>query len=148
MHRVKNKDGFTLVETILASVIMCAAVLSLGSISTRCLSEARLNRHYEVASMLLDRQLTMIDFMGIDEFVEADQMSGIFDEDDVKYLWEARTESQDIDNLYLVRVTVSWSERKHIYSVSVDTMFDGKGILTETAEPDTTAETSGEDEQR
>jgi len=48
--------GFTLVETITASVILCGAVLAVGAISTRSLGETRLNRQYEVAAALADRQ--------------------------------------------------------------------------------------------
>ena len=134
MRRAKRKKAFTLVETMLASVIMCGAVLALGSISTRCLSETRMNRHREVASMLLDRQFSMIDFMGIDEFIEADNMSGIFEEYEQGYQWRAVTQVQDTDNLYLVQLTVSWSERRGIQSVSVDTMFNGQGMAADTIE--------------
>ena len=134
MRRANRKKGFTLVETILSSVIMCGAVLALGSIGTRCLSETRLNRHYEKASSLANKQLHMIDFMGVEEFIEAGVMSGTFEEIDLMYGWTVQTQSQEIDNLYLVRVTVSWSERRHVQSVTVDTMFNGKGTLAETDE--------------
>lgn len=120
--------GFTLVETMVASVILCGAVLALGAISTRCLSETRLNRQYEVASALLDKQLTMIDYFGIEEFIELGQMEGEF-EDVAGYYWKVVTVSQGIDNLYQVNITVSWVERNRLRSVSVDTMLNGKGML-------------------
>jgi Tfp pilus assembly protein PilV len=129
MRRQNVERGFTLVETILASVILCGAVLTLGAIGTRCLGQTRLNRQYEVAATLLDKQLTMIDYVGIEEFIELGQMEGEFEEFEPGYHWKVVTASQEIDNLYLVRITVSWVERKRPYSVSVDTMFNGKGIL-------------------
>jgi len=124
-----TKRGFTLVETILASVILCGAVLALGAIGTRCLSETRLNREYEVAAALLDRQLTMIDYVGIEEFLEMGQMEGQLEEFEPGYYWSVVAESQGIGNLYQVSITVSWVERNRRHSVSVDTMLNGKGVV-------------------
>ena len=128
MRAKRNKRGFTLVETITASVILCGAVLAVGAISTRSLGETRLNRQYEVAAALADRQLTMIDYVGVEEFIELGQMEGEFEPG---YRWEVVTESQGIDNLYLVNITVSWVERKRPYSISVNTMLNGTGMLVE-----------------
>ena len=71
--RQQDRSGFTLVETILASVILCASILALGAISTRSLGAAKLNRQYEVAMALVDRQLTWIDYIGIEDFIALDE---------------------------------------------------------------------------
>ena len=131
MRAKRNKRGFTLVETITASVILCGAVLAVGAISTRALGETRLNRQYEVAAALADKRLTMIDYVGVDSFIESGQMEGEFEEFEPGYRWEVVTESQAIDNLYLVNITVSWVERNRPYSISVDTMLNGTGMLVE-----------------
>lgn len=125
----KLKGGFTLVEAIAASVILCFAVMMLVSGSTQALSETSLNRQHEVAAALLDKQLTMIDYMGIEEFIEFGQMEGDFEEFEPGYYWRVVTESQATDNLYQVTITMSWVDRNRRYSVSVDTMLNGKGIL-------------------
>ena len=49
MRVKKSETGFTLIETVLASIVLCAAVLALGAISTRSLSQAKLNRQFETA---------------------------------------------------------------------------------------------------
>ena len=127
----RNKRGFTLVETITASVILCGAVLAVGAISTRSLGETRLNRQYEAAVALADRQLTMIDHIGVETFIESGQMEGDFEEFEPGYHWEVVTDYQAIDNLYLVNITVSWVEHNRPYSISVDTMLNGTGMLVE-----------------
>jgi len=132
MRAKRNKRGFTLVETITASVILCGSVLAVGAISTRSLGETRLNRQYEVAAALADKQLTMIDYVGVEEFIELGQMEGDFEEPEPGYRWEVVTESQDVDNLYLVNITVSWVERKRPYTISVDTMLNGTGMFVDT----------------
>ncbi len=125
--KVKIKKGFTLVETILASIILCGAVLALGAISVRSLGETKLNRQYETAMTVLDRQLTIIDYIGIGDFIESGHTEGDVEEFEPGYHWEITAQPRNIGNLYLVRVTVSWVDRNRPYSVSVDTMLNGSG---------------------
>ena len=133
MVRTKtNNKGFNLVETIVASIILSGAVLTVGAISTRSLVGTRLNRQYEVAASLIDKQLTLIDFVGIDEFIDLGQTEGYFEEPEPGYHWEIVTEYQDIDNLYLVTITVDWMERGRHYSIMADTMFNGTGSVVAT----------------
>jgi len=132
MARVKtNRKGFTLIEAAVASTILCGAVLTVGAISTSSLSGTRLNRQYEAALSLIDKQLSLIDFIGIDEFIELGKMEGDFEELEPGYHWQVTTEYKDIDSLYLVTITVSWLERNHLYSISVDTMLDGISVYVE-----------------
>ena len=126
-----NKKGFSLIETLVASAILSGAVLTVGAISTMSLSGTRLNRRYEMALSLIDKQLSLIDYVGIDEFVELGQMEGVFEEIEPEYHWEVATEYQDIDSLYLVTITVSWVDGNRPYSLSVDTMLDGISIYIE-----------------
>lgn len=126
-----SRKGFTLVEAAVASTILCGAVLTVGAISTSSLSGTRLNRQYEVAASLIDKQLSLIDYVGIDEFVEIGQMEGDFEEIEPGYHWEVVTEYQDIDSLYLVTITVSWVNGRRPYSLSVDTMLDGISVYIE-----------------
>ena len=126
-----NKKGFSLIETLVASAILSGAVLTVGAISTSSLSGTRLNRQYEVAASLIDKQLSLIDYIGIDEFIDIGQMEGDFEEIEPGYHWEVVTEYQDIDSLYLVTITVSWVDHKRPYSLSVDTMLDGITIYIE-----------------
>lgn len=134
MQNRKIKRGFTLVEMIAASAILSAAVLTLGAISTRSLSETKLNRQYEVAAALADRQLTMIDYIGIESFIESGRMEGDFEEFKPTYHWQVTTGLLDIDYLYLVNITVSWIDRNRLHSISVDTMLNGTGGIVETEE--------------
>ncbi|MHC4396102.1 MAG: type IV pilus modification PilV family protein [Planctomycetota bacterium] len=130
----KSKTGFTLIETVMAGVILCGAVLALGAISTRSLSQARLNRQYETAMAYVEKQLALIDYVGIESFIDSGQMQGKFEEFEPGYYWKIATEAREIDNLYMVNIAVSWVERGHPYSISVDTMFNGTGEYIETSE--------------
>lgn len=126
-----NTKGFTLVEVIASSVILCGAVMIVGAIGTQALTETHLNRRYETAASLADKQLSLIDYIGIDSIVEMGQMDGEYEESGYTYKWSINTEYQNIDGLYLVTLTVSWVDRNRPYSISVDTMLNGETLSEE-----------------
>lgn len=121
----RKAKGFTLVEVIAASVILCGAVMLVGRVGTQSMIGTKLNRRYEMACSLADRQLTLIDYVGIDSFIQSGETSG--ESDDLGYMfhWQAETEYQEIDSLYSVKVTVSWIEGARPYSITVETMLNG-----------------------
>jgi prepilin-type N-terminal cleavage/methylation domain-containing protein len=121
----RKAKGFTLVEVIAASVILCGAVMLVGRVGTQAMTGTKLNRRYEMASSLINRQLSLIDYIGIDAFIEAGESEGQSDDLGYSFAWYVETEYQEIDSLYLVRITVSWAEGRRPYSLSVDTMFNG-----------------------
>lgn len=121
----RNRKGFNLVETIVASTILSGAVLTVATIGTRSLIGARLNRQYEIAASLIDKQLSLIDYVGIDEFIELGQLEGEFTDLEPGYQWQVTSEYQDIDSLYLITITVTWFERNRPYRLTVETMLDG-----------------------
>jgi len=127
----RNSKGFNLVETLVAGAILSGTVLTVGAISTRALTGTRLNRQYETAASLIDKQLSLIDYMGIDQFVELGQTEGVFEDFEPGYQWQATTEYQGIDSLYLVTLTVTWVDNNRPYSLSAQTMFDGKSTYAE-----------------
>ncbi|MHC4475211.1 MAG: hypothetical protein ACYTEL_06185 [Planctomycetota bacterium] len=130
MTRVnRRKNGFLLVEALAASGLLCLAVIMLVAGSSRWLSQASINRQYEMAAALIDKQLTMIDHIGIDNFVLAGQTEGEFDEIGPGYRWKVATVSQELDNLYDVTITVTWVRQGRVYSLSADTMLNGQGLL-------------------
>ncbi len=129
-----DKKGFTLVEMIVATVILCGAVLALGATSSRCLSYVKLNRQYETAMLVADKQLAMIDYLGVESFIQLGRNEGVFKLPEAEFRWEVVTSEEEIDYLYLVEVTVSWIERRRTYSIVVNTKLNGIGSLVEMGE--------------
>ena len=127
----RNKRGFTLVEMIAASSILSGAVLVLVAITTRSMTDTRLNRQYEIAASIIEKQLSLLDYVGIDEFIELGRADGVVEDFEPGYHWEVTTEYQGIDSLYLVTITVTWIERNRPYSVSVQTRLNGMSTYVE-----------------
>jgi len=132
LAKTKTK-GFTLVEVIASSIILCGAVMIVGAIGTQALTGTHLNRRYEMAASLADKQLSLIDYIGIDSIVEMGQMDGEYEDSNYTYNWRIDTEYQEIDGLYLVTLTVSWIDRNRPYSISVDTMLNGETMSEESS---------------
>ena len=137
----KKYKGFSLVEMLASATVLGMAVVVICTIGSKGISGMQRNREYELAYDLADRQLTLIDYMGIDEFLELRQMSGQFNDDEgggVVYSWQAAVDEGPLDNIYLVSVTVSWIQESGGRSVSVVTILNGEEA----------AETSEESEQQ
>ena len=127
-----HPGGFNLVEALVATMILSGAVLTLGAISTNALSSTRLHRHYEMAAAVVDKQLSLIDYVGIDAFLQAGQTEGIVEDQEPAFRWSVTTEYQGTDGLYLIAITVSWLEGNRPYNVTVQTMLDGSTSGTST----------------
>jgi prepilin-type N-terminal cleavage/methylation domain-containing protein len=132
LAKTKTK-GFTLVEVIASSIILCGAVMIVGAIGTQALTGTHLNRRYEMAASLVDKQLSLINYIGIDSIVEMGQLEGDYEDSSYLYHWKIDTEYQEIDSLYLVTLTVSWIDRNRPYSISVDTMLNGQTLSEESS---------------
>ena len=126
------RNGFTLVEAVVANIILCASVITLGAIGTRCLNYTRLDSLNRTAVSLADRQLTVIDFMGIENFIERGQFDGEFENAGVKYTWHADTEYLQRDKLYQVTMTITWNDGRRQYRVIIPTRLNGRTSTTQT----------------
>jgi hypothetical protein len=110
--------------------------MALGAISVRSLTGTRLNRQYEGALAVADKQLSLIDYMGIDDFRQSGLTEGIVDDFKQQYSWQIETEFEELDNLYLVSLKVSWLENKRPHSIIVETRLNGTGKYLELEEED------------
>jgi len=135
--------GFNLVETLVASAILSSAVVTIGAISTSALTMTRLNRQYEMAATIAEKQLRMIDYVGIDAIAESGTVDGDVEDFDPVFHWEVTTEYMEIDSLYLVNIVVSWAEGNRPRFFSMQTMLNGVSTYAE-LEVDLTGGSTGQ----
>ena len=133
MKSVKSyRSGFSVVEMLVAAVLLSGAVVTLCAVSSRSLRAVKTNREYELAWEVLERQLSLIDYMGIDEFIEMGEFEGQFGNEEagaVVYYWQAELEQGLADNLYRVDMTVNWDPEGSRGKISAATVFNGTGTL-------------------
>ena len=72
----------------------------------------------------------MIDHMGIDEFIDQGIMQGEFGEQASGYDWKAELAQQTYENLYKLKLTVSWNSGKQQRSISAMTMLNAQSTAT------------------
>ena len=133
----QSGKGFSLIEMIVASIILSGAVVALCAVGNKSMTGVKRNRGYEVAWELIDRQLTMIDYMGIEDFIEMARFDGQFGDEDGSgsvHYWSARIQEGASDNIYDVTLTISWGPETRRRSIAASTRFNGPGLLEETEE--------------
>ena len=108
--RNRNKRGLTLIEVMLAVVILGISLVILVSTAAKCLSIAKKARNYETARELLAR-LELEEPIKKDKITDANG-SGSFDSEYSAYTWEREVEFVGLeeDGLWKVTSTVKWSE--------------------------------------
>lgn len=122
-HRANSRRGLTLIEVMLAIVILGIGAGVLLLATARCLSIISMAQRYSTAQRLIlqvgaEHPLTRTD---LDAGVE----SGRFDKEG-DYRWEreiTETEDESRQGLYTVRTRVSWSDRGRESFEEVTTWF-------------------------
>ncbi len=117
-----NKSGMTLVEVLLAMLILGMSISVLMSTASNCLSIIRKSRNYETARNLLHR--VELEFPIDDEDVTNSETSGKFD-DYEDYRWEREIielDEENQPNLYKITTKVFWLDRNEESSEEIETL--------------------------
>jgi type II secretory pathway pseudopilin PulG len=119
--RRHGRRGFTLVEALVAGMILALGVAVIGTSVSRAygsLSDARDERR---AAMLLDELLTKIDLIGPARIASEGPRQGQFDDADERFSWSIDIQSRPQGHLYEVTVTLSWPSDGRHKSVRIQT---------------------------
>lgn len=143
MRRLRTQRGFNLLETLVASMILSSTVVTVGALSTRALQGITRHQHYETAVELADRQLRLIDYMGVENFLDAGQTEGIFEQPAPGYHWRVAVESLDFGLLYSVTITLTWVDRGGPRTWSMSTRLNGTGMVELSEEEDQSQQQGG-----
>lgn len=130
MKHSRARTGFSLVEALVASAILSGVVMTVSAVGSRALVAARQDSQYERAATLLDRQLTMIDHMGVSAFILSGETEGEFGEMAPGYRWRVVTRYLEVDQLYEVTIAVIWVDRSRPKQlIAVTRLNDTGGLL-------------------
>ncbi len=142
----KHNKGFTILEMVASSTLLSLAVVSLCSIGMRSMTGVSANREYERAWQILDRQLTLIDYIGIGDFIELGQTEGEIGgegEEIPAHYWNVMIEESEHAGLYFVGIAVSWGPEKKRRSISTATMLYDQTVLELLEEEESEGEDNG-----
>ena len=123
------KSGFTLVESIVSAMILSIAVIALSGICTKSISAVRTSREREQAWEVLDKQLQLVDYEGVDAIDEGNALSGVDEDYNIPYSWQLSIESLESGLLCEVTAKVSWQEGGLTRNIIATTRFNEDGDI-------------------
>ena len=127
--------GFTLIEALVASLILAIAAVVVCGLCSRCMVNNKRGLEYEQACRLLDEVLDKSATIWLDKLVTSEKFSGDFSERYPGYQYQIESELTDDPQLHLVTATVSWQVLDNHYQVSTSTLIYTGGELTTAAAP-------------
>jgi prepilin-type N-terminal cleavage/methylation domain-containing protein len=108
----RRRAGLTLVEVLLAIVILGIGLVVLIAAASRCIAVVRKVRNFETSRELL-AQVELENPIQLEEDIEDANKSGSFSSPYSGYSWGREVEliGNEEDALYLVSTTIRWAER-------------------------------------
>lgn len=102
--------GFTLLEVLVALVLVATAVVAAVSLSEDNLDQAAMIRMQDRAVLLARAKMFELTDDGLSATLDAE---GDFEPEQYGMHWAARAESVGRDNLYRAELVVSWDDPAH-----------------------------------
>lgn len=121
----KKRAGLTLVEVILALMIIGTGLVALVAAVSRCLAVPRLAQNFDTARELLG-QLEAEEPLQAEKDIEDAAGRGTFDSPHANFSWERTVEQEgedEDDGLWRVTTTISWTENNRTRNEQVVTFF-------------------------
>jgi len=107
--RIKqHAGGFTLVEVLVAGVILALSATVLGVTISQSMRSLALARDYQQAAELLDKTLTKIDLIGPARLLYEGPTEDTFRPPHERFAWQAQIEPLAQGYLYEVTVRILW----------------------------------------
>jgi len=132
-----HRKGMSLVEMVAASTILSLGVVTVSTLSIKSVARVRENQAEETAWDILDRQLTTIDYVGVDAFLRAGQLSGTLGSESNplgRYEWEAAVDEGAIDGLYTVTIVIRWGPEGRKRQIMASTVMSGTPTQVQTTQ--------------
>lgn len=131
-----QRRGFTLLESLVAAMLLSGGVVALCSVSTTSLARLGLNRTYETAWQVLDRQMTMVGYLGLENVMDQGETEGVVRLGDCDYYWQLTAQPQASASMNLVRMTVRWQYRNHPYTINASTLIHSTPTVAQPTQTD------------
>lgn len=107
-RRRGNIGGFTIVEALLAGVVLAMSASVLGLACSQAMRSLTAARDYQQAAELLDRTLTKVDMIGPTTLYYEGPTEGVFETPHERFSWRVSVSPMGGGDLYEVTVSVMW----------------------------------------
>lgn len=120
-HR-SMRQGSTLVDVLVATVILGGALTALLSISGQSIAAQQRGEEIRTAAMLLDEQLNTVLMLGPDSFASRQRVEGSCDPPFENYTYRLEFSGGQSGDAYHVVATISWFSGGRVRSETIETM--------------------------
>lgn len=127
------RPGISLLETVLAASLLGGSIMTICGLSASSLRAVRLNQEYEKAWDYIERQLTLIDLVGVEAMRQSGQTGGQFESLDGRiWRWSVEILDTGITSLYDVIIRVEWDASSRLHRIECRTrMTERAGVVDE-----------------
>lgn len=142
--KLSHKKGFSLIETLVAAGLLATATVTVCTLGAKSLSALRVHQDYEKAWDILDRQMVLIDQLGVQSLVNNPNVSGTIDDPQSgqQWRWQVAAESLGLENLYAVTMTLEWMSDGKLRRIQCDTRLRAASDIVTTGTSSTTDTTT------
>lgn len=106
--RRKRQHGFTLVEMIVATLILAIAIVgAMGAISSSA-HATEMGDRVQTAALLAQRKMTELELQASN--MTSGEQQGDFGEEFANYRWRAVLDTTEFDKLLKLTLTITWGE--------------------------------------
>ena len=122
MKSASHRHGFTLIEVLVAGLILAVGAVVICGLSRRCLRNCQRGYRYEQAYRLLDECLDRTAALGVSRLAVQKTVQGRFPQRYPGYQFVVKIEPTEDDDLFEVTATVNWEDSASGYEVSAATL--------------------------
>ena len=119
---IKNRDGFTLIEALLSSLILAVGAMVICGLSQSCLRNTLRGWEYEQGYRLIDECLDIVAAGEAGELAGKEIIEGDFGQRYPNYTYALKIKPEGSENLYEVTAIVRWEVGPQQYEVEATTL--------------------------
>ena len=120
-----------LLEALLGTFLFAVTAHVLITMSTQSFSNISDRELQRQAWEVMDQQMTLIETIGLDEWMNSQEMIGEIERDKVTYLYRIQVENQEVLQVYLVTVRLEWQHKSKTRHIELSTLMQGRILLLE-----------------
>lgn len=125
-----------LLEALLGTFLFAVTAHVLITMSTQSFSNISDRELQRQAWEVMDQQMTLIETIGLDEWMNSQEMMGEIERDKVTYLYRIQVENQEVLQVYLVTVRLEWQHKSKTRHIELSTLMQGRiSLLEDLASP-------------
>lgn len=120
-----------LLEALLGTFLFAVTAYVLITMSTQSFSNISDRELQRQAWEVMDQQMTMIETIGLDEWMNSQDMMGEVERDKVTYQYRIQVEDQEVLQVYLVTLRLEWEHQSQTRHIELSTLMQGSILLLE-----------------